>query len=95
MAPATSRISASMPRRELGVRSQESGVRRQETGDGSDGGCGRGVFTAGDAEGRRTMGTGKMAEVFVVGHLGQVEKWAVLLGFWGKMAKMAYVAKHF
>ena len=41
------------------------------------------------------MGTGKMAEVFVVGHLGQVEKWAVLLGFWGKMAKMANVAKHF
>ena len=40
-------------------------------------------------------GTGKMAEVFVVGHLGQVEKWAVLLVFWGKMAKMANVAKHF
>jgi hypothetical protein len=32
---------------------------------------------------------------FVVGHVGQVEKWAVLLGFWGKMAKMANVAKHF
>jgi hypothetical protein len=36
-----------------------------------------------------------MAKVFVVGHVGQVEKWAVLLGFWGKMAKMANVAKHF
>jgi hypothetical protein len=33
-----------------------------------------------------------MAKVIGVGHLGQVEKWAVLLGFWGKMAKMA---KHF
>jgi hypothetical protein len=36
-----------------------------------------------------------MANVFVVGHLGQVEKWAVLLVFWGKMAKMANVAKLF
>ena len=36
-----------------------------------------------------------MAKVFVVGHLGQVEKLAVLLGFWGKMAKMAKTAKHF
>jgi hypothetical protein len=33
-----------------------------------------------------------MAKVFVVGRLGQVEKWAVLLGFGGKMAN---VAKHF
>ena len=40
-------------------------------------------------------GTGKMAKVFVVGRLGQVEKWAVLLGFWGKMAKKAKRAKHF
>jgi hypothetical protein len=36
-----------------------------------------------------------MAKVFVVGHLGQVEKRAVLLGFWGKMAKKAKRAKHF
>ena len=28
-------------------------------------------------------------------HLGQVEKWAVLLGFWGKMAKMDKMDKHF
>ncbi len=98
-----------MPRRELGVRRQETGAAR----DGSRevpmlGSCHIGIsasmpqrrrrlFTAGDAEVRRTdiAGTGKMAKVFVVGHVGQVEKWAVLLGFWGKMAKMANVAKHF
>jgi hypothetical protein len=37
----------------------------------------------------------KVAKFLGVGHLGQVEKWAVLLGFWGKMAKMAKVSKHF
>jgi hypothetical protein len=37
----------------------------------------------------------KVAKLFGVGHVGQVEKWAVLLGFWGKMAKMAKTAKHF
>jgi hypothetical protein len=36
-----------------------------------------------------------MAKVFGVGRLGQVEKRAVLLGFWGKMAKTANLAKHF
>ena len=37
----------------------------------------------------------KVAKVLGVGRLGQVEKWAVLLGFWGKMAKMSKTAKHF
>ena len=40
-------------------------------------------------------GEGQDGQGIVVGHLGQVEKWAVLLGFWGKMAKMAKMAKHF
>ncbi len=38
---------------------------------------------------------GKMAKVFGVGRLGQVEKWAVLLVFWGKVAKMAKMDRHF
>ncbi len=38
---------------------------------------------------------GQDGQGFGVGHLGQVEKWAVLLGFAGKVAKMAKMAKHF
>ena len=48
----------------------------------------RGTQGGGDGEGQDGQGFG-------VGHLGQIEKWAVLLGFGGKVAKMAKMAKHF